>query len=465
MKKYDFIIIGSGISCLYFLKKVKEANLNLKIAILEKKPFAGGRISSINIKKDTFDSGALRITNNHKLVLQLLKEYGITDVLELNNDIKISDKLLSKFKKFLKDVQQQKYQKFAFGEIAKSHFPMDEYEKLRVWFGYDQKWEETNCQYLAKVLLSSYNAKKYFYVKLGLSQLVDAMFNELKNDFDFFLGEKAIKIAEGNNIYTMNNKHFTAEHIIFACPPHYIKNIQGTDELIPLLAGVGGQILNRIYAKFKDNSWFPKTVLHSFKPVCQTVPISENIIMISYSTNRDAKYWIQREIDGTLWKTLKEDLELKDVDKPVWIKQNYWNPGTHYWKPGFDPEKTQLLSFKPLLKRNWHIIGEAFSMHQGWMEGALENAALFFKKYSSNKLQMKDKVYTLQEVARHNQLHDAWIAVHGNVYDVTNWIHIHPGGDVIKYGIGKDATDMFKSVGHQEDALEFINEYKIGILI
>jgi len=199
--------------------------------------------------------------------------------------------------------------------------------------------------------------------------------------------------------------------------------------------------------------------------VCQTVPISENIIMISYSTNRDAKYWIQREIDGTLWKTLKEDLELKDVDKPVWIKQNYKNPGTHYWKPGFDPEKTQLLSFKPLLKRNWHIIGEAFSMHQGWMEGALENAALFFKKYSSNKLQMKDKVYTLQEVARHNQLHDAWTPVHGNVYDVTNWIHIHPGGDVIKYGIGKDATDMFKSVGHQEDALEFINEFKIGILI
>jgi L-2-hydroxyglutarate oxidase LhgO len=41
MKKYDFIIIGSGISCLYFLKKVKEANLNLKISIIEKKKFDG----------------------------------------------------------------------------------------------------------------------------------------------------------------------------------------------------------------------------------------------------------------------------------------------------------------------------------------------------------------------------------------------------------------------------------------
>jgi cytochrome b involved in lipid metabolism len=29
------------------------------------------------------------------------------------------------------------------------------------------------------------------------------------------------------------------------------------------------------------------------------------------------------------------------------------------------------------------------------------------------------------------------------VYDVTDWISIHPGGDVILYGVGKDATAMF----------------------
>ena len=51
-----------------------------------------------------------------------------------------------------------------------------------------------------------------------------------------------------------------------------------------------------------------------------------------------------------------------------------------------------------------------------------------------------------------------------NVYDITNWIKIHPGGEVIKYGIGKDATEMFKNVGHSSDALGFLNYYKIGIL-
>ena len=32
------------------------------------------------------------------------------------------------------------------------------------------------------------------------------------------------------------------------------------------------------------------------------------------------------------------------------------------------------------------------------------------------------------------------------------------------YGIGKDATDMFLGVGHQEDAMHFLNNYKIGII-
>ena len=190
--------------------------------------------------------------------------------------------------------------------------------------------------------------------------------------------------------------------------------------------------------------------------------------MISYSTNREAKYWIEREINGTLWKSLKEDLissGLKVGDnKPEWIKQNYWNPATHFFRPGFNGKKTQDLSFKPLISKDWHIIGEAFSLNQGWMEGALENAELFYKKYFGGKLKTMEKTFTMKEIEKHNNENDAWLVLFGNVYDVTKWIHIHPGGDVIKYGIGKDATEMFKSVGHNDDALEFMNNYKIGIL-
>ena len=39
---------------------------------------------------------------------------------------------------------------------------------------------------------------------------------------------------------------------------------------------------------------------------------------------------------------------------------------------------------------------------------------------------------------------DAWIAVHGRVYNVTPYMRFHPGGvDVLMRGVGKDATKLF----------------------
>ena len=465
MKKYDFIIIGCGISCLYLLKLLKP--LNLKIAILEKKSYPGGRIHSIKINNNIIDFGALRFNNNHKLLLSLLKEYNINDIEELTSkiNINISPNLMNRFKKFLKEASKKQYNTYAFSEITKNHFSKNEYELLKLWFGYEQKWEESNCQHLASNLLFNYHAKKYYHLKNGLSQLIDKLYNDLKDSYDFFFQEKVSKISEGNNIYTFNNNHYTSEHIIFACPPHYIKHIQGTNIMTPLLNAVGSQTLNRIYAYFDDGEWFPKNVIHSFYPICQIVPINENIIMISYSTERDARYWIEKEMDGKLWESLKDNLEkigLKINSKPKWIKQNYWNPATHFYKPCYEFKETQENSFNPINK-NWHIIGEAYSNYQGWIEGALMNSKEFFNKFVKNKFN-KNKEYTLKEIKKHNKETDAWIAIYNNVYDITNWIKIHPGGEIIKYGIGKDATEMFKNVGHSSDALDFLNYYKIGIL-
>lgn len=65
---------------------------------------------------------------------------------------------------------------------------------------------------------------------------------------------------------------------------------------------------------------------------------------------------------------------------------------------------------------------------------------------------------SLVEIAKHNTAADCWTIVGNSVYNVTNWIDVHPGGrSVILAMCGVDATAAFTvkhgSVGHPADSL------------
>ena len=47
------------------------------------------------------------------------------------------------------------------------------------------------------------------------------------------------------------------------------------------------------------------------------------------------------------------------------------------------------------------------------------------------------------ELELHCERNDAWMAVRGLVYDVTDFISIHPGGSVIMEGLGTDCTEQY----------------------
>mmetsp|Transcript_5685 Transcript_5685/g.24069 ORF Transcript_5685/g.24069 Transcript_5685/m.24069 type:complete len:163 (-) Transcript_5685:28-516(-) len=51
-----------------------------------------------------------------------------------------------------------------------------------------------------------------------------------------------------------------------------------------------------------------------------------------------------------------------------------------------------------------------------------------------------------QELAKHASMASAWIAVGGKVYDITSWIHSHPGGAAaLQPYLGKDGTSAAQS--------------------
>jgi len=48
------------------------------------------------------------------------------------------------------------------------------------------------------------------------------------------------------------------------------------------------------------------------------------------------------------------------------------------------------------------------------------------------------------EIQQHNDVHDAWISLRGKVYNITPYLHYHPGGvPILKGVLGKDATVLF----------------------
>lgn len=72
------------------------------------------------------------------------------------------------------------------------------------------------------------------------------------------------------------------------------------------------------------------------------------------------------------------------------------------------------------------------------------------------------KEYSLDEIKKHNKRDDVWIIVKDRVYDVSEYVDDHPGGDAILNDAGDDATVGFYGPQHPPTVAEHIEEYYIG---
>jgi L-lactate dehydrogenase (cytochrome) len=63
---------------------------------------------------------------------------------------------------------------------------------------------------------------------------------------------------------------------------------------------------------------------------------------------------------------------------------------------------------------------------------------------------------SFQELQKHTSEDDLWTLIHGTVYDITEFVHQHPGGKgVILKTTGRDATQAFSQV-HSIDILQML---------
>mmetsp|Transcript_41271 Transcript_41271/g.90025 ORF Transcript_41271/g.90025 Transcript_41271/m.90025 type:complete len:517 (+) Transcript_41271:60-1610(+) len=77
---------------------------------------------------------------------------------------------------------------------------------------------------------------------------------------------------------------------------------------------------------------------------------------------------------------------------------------------------------------------------------------------------MSARAITKDELAQHNKSGDAWLAIHGDVYDISKFAAMHPGGEmIILEHAGTDASDIFWSY-HSFEVLQKQERLIVGRL-
>ena len=79
----------------------------------------------------------------------------------------------------------------------------------------------------------------------------------------------------------------------------------------------------------------------------------------------------------------------------------------------------------------------------------------------------KKKYYSLEELEKHDNEHDAWVEHNGKIYDITNFIDKHPGGkEKILMAVGGSITpywDIYKQ-HYNHNITNILKKYEIGYL-
>ncbi|MDX1765464.1 MAG: cytochrome b5-like heme/steroid binding domain-containing protein [Candidatus Saccharimonadales bacterium] len=87
------------------------------------------------------------------------------------------------------------------------------------------------------------------------------------------------------------------------------------------------------------------------------------------------------------------------------------------------------------------------------------------------------RTITLAELQTRNSADDCWTVISGTVYDITDYLTRHPGGDTILLACGGDGTSLFQErttdegekIGsgtpHSSSASSQLSAYEIGDLV
>lgn len=72
---------------------------------------------------------------------------------------------------------------------------------------------------------------------------------------------------------------------------------------------------------------------------------------------------------------------------------------------------------------------------------------------------------SLDELSKHNLNNNAWVSINGYIYDITQWVGLHPVCNLLLPGIGKDYTNEFSKLKFNTEQLVWLRNELETILV
>jgi hypothetical protein len=387
---YDDIIVGSGISGLYYAHLLTKNYPHKKFLILESSDRIGGRVGQtmFHDTKIVYGAGVGRFDKD-KLLVGLLDELGV----KYNKYITKIDYLFSERKinilgviEFLKnkmidldtrneirnDIRKVR-NKYTFKEFALKNMSSDEYTTFMLNVGYS---DFINADLYDTIYDYGFddNVPGNEFIMIDWLELLE----KISRDMDIRLNHKVLKINKKDDIITIttNQDLFRCKKIILAIPPRSLEKIMPDRKRI--LDKIQGQTFCRYYIKIDKGVDLVQNMTYTYPPIQKIIKMGDKgVYMISYSDNHSAD-----EVSKMNAKDI-EDLIYEITSQKIKIEDSlvfYFKNGTHYYKP-LDSQwmdRDQFLDFVQNYDETIKVVGEAYSRNQGWCEGALESVRKIF---------------------------------------------------------------------------------------
>jgi hypothetical protein len=441
---YDVIVVGAGIAGLYSAIEVLKKHPDWTVALAERYKGLGGRTYSYfppGFEGVHWEMGAGRVRKDHRMVLGLLKKYGL-HWMPIGSDLSYQTKPGARLEKnifeqtiaplFLEPLRglgNKDLATYTIEELMIQVYGAVKTKELLSWFPYRSEVDTMRADmalagFLGGGEMASHEG--YGVVAEGFGELVRRMRLDFEErggivlerhrltDFRSVRG-KTTDLDWGSRLRGKSESATDLDFQFGYGDPGSSSQItlraekavilalhkDAVAELPPfqswkVLEHLKTQPLLRCYAVFptkEGKSWFsdlsrivtpglPRYIL----PIDQT----KGVIMISYTDGKDTAKYMKIQDEGgdeALCQEVMKDVRALrlgiQIPDPIFFRSHPWKTGTTYWLPGkYNPLSESKEAIHPLSKKYpgvW-LCGESWSMRQAWVEGALEHAAEMLKK-------------------------------------------------------------------------------------